>query len=79
MVDAKIAPKEETKDAGNAEIDKVETKRKKPDKNVTSKAEEKAEWPDDAGSAVSEEPGTKVEPLKATDATSVDWEDEQGA
>ena len=33
MVDAKVAPKEETKDAGNAEIDKVETKRKKPDKN----------------------------------------------
>ena len=39
------------------------------------KADAEAEWPDDAESSVSEEPGTKVEPLKASDADSVDWED----
>lgn len=48
MVDAKIAPKEETKDAGPAEIDKVETKRKKPDKDDYLRNAETEEYADDS-------------------------------
>ena len=48
MVDAKIVPKEETKDAGPAEIDKVETKRKKPDKNDFLRNARTEEYADDS-------------------------------